>query len=359
MVTIHEFARRYGQHRPKPIEQVANRWQRQAQLDHLLGSTVAGGITLGDLMVGDGLRDQISPELLRAFHELMGEEAESYDQVRQILLDRLEDGPASVLGMINKIKGQVGENWFLEEATRHGLDARLADLGNQEAWDVAIDHADGATQYVQVKMYQNPGEIVTHIQEVQSKLEVPGRITDGDQAVRTIDFAIPAETIEPVQRRLDELNLADVNLIPMEGSASEAANVVQAGFNAVGPEAVQHLFAQLAGAGAAAAALHGLVNGFLVYKGAKTGADFLGDTAGDTGLTLGGIAAGMGVEAVLSHLAWVGGVPTWVLVVSTSITTRAVLARVGSRRDDVEWLRERNKLLRQRLDGRLGPPSTA
>lgn len=218
-VTIHEFARKHNQHRPEPIEQVANRWERQAQLDQLLGSTVVGGITLGDLMVGDGLRDQVSPELLGAFHELMGEKAESYDQVRQILLDRLEDGPASVLGMVNKIKGQVGENWFVDQAQALGLEARLAELGNQEAWDVAIDHANGVTQYVQVKMYQDPNGIVAHVQDIQSKLEVPGRITDGEQVVEAIDFAIPAETSGPVQQRLQELGLGDVNLVPMEGSA--------------------------------------------------------------------------------------------------------------------------------------------
>ncbi len=179
---------------------------------------------------------------------------------------------------------------------------------------------------------------------------MPGQVTDGERTVEVIDFAIPAETLEPVQERLQDLGLEDVALIPLEGSAGEAGNVVQAGFDHVGPEALEHLFSQLLGAGVSAAALHGLVHGFLIYKGAKTASTFLVDTASQTGLTISGIAAGMGIEAVLSKLAFVGGVPTYVLVLSTSITTRAVLRRVLSRRGYVDWLAEQNRMLAQRLE---------
>lgn len=350
MVTMDEFRQRHRDATVRPMEQLATRWERQAQLDQLLGTSVAGGVTLGDLMIGDGLRDQVSPDLFQAFHALMGEKAQSYDQVRQILLDRMEDGPASVFGMINKIKGQVGENWFIDQAQALGLEARLAESGSQEAWDVAVDRADGAAQYVQVKMYQDPVGIVEHIQDVQAKLQVPGQITDGERAVEAIDFAIPANTVEPVQAQLPELGLEQVNLIPMEGSTGEAGDVVQAGFDHVGPEALEHLFGQLLGAGISAAALHGLVHGFLIYKGAKSASSFLSETVSQTGLTISGIAAGMGVEAVLSKLAFVGGVPTYVLVLSTSITTRAVLQRVLSRRGYVDWLAEQNRALSQRLE---------
>lgn len=349
---MREFCQLHRRAPVQPIAQLANRWEREAQLDQLLGTSVAAGLTLGDLMVADGLRDRVSPELFHAFHALMGEQADSYDQVRQILIERLEDGPASVLGMINKIKGQVGEHWFLDQAQALGMEARLAELGNQEAWDVAIDHVEGPTQYVQVKMYQDSAGIVEQIQEVQAKLHVPGRITDGDQAVEAIDFAIPATMIEPVQARLQELGL-EANLIPMQGSAGEAAEVVQAGFDRVGPEALEHLFGQLLGAGVSAAALHGLVHSFLIYKGAKSASSFLGDTASQTGLTVSGLAAGMGIETVLSKLAWVGGVPTYVLVLSTSITTRAMLQRVLSRQGYVDWLDQRNGVLEQQLDDNL------
>lgn len=352
MVTMDEFGWRHSDAANGSMEMLAERWERESQLDQLLNTSVGGGVTLGDLMIGDGLRDQVSPELFDAFHALMGEKIQSYDHVRQILLDRLEDGPASVFGMINKIKGQVGENWFIEQSQALGLEARLAESGSQEAWDVAIDRADSATQYVQVKIYQDPAGIVDHIEKVQAKLHLSGQITDGDRAIEAIDFAIPANTVESVRERLEELGLEEVTLISMEGSAGEAGEVVQAGFDQVGPEALEHLFGQLLGAGISAAALHGLVNGFLIYRGSKDAANFLGDTASQTGLTLSGIAAGMSVEAVLSKMAFIGGVPTYVLVLSTSITTRAVLQRVLSRRGYVEWLAEQNRSIALRFDDR-------
>lgn len=346
-----EFARRYEGTVVRPASEIAARWERQEELDRLLATPVAGGMTLGDMMVGDGLRDQISPELLEAFHQLMGGKAQSYDQVRQILLDRLEDGPASVLGMISKVKGQVGENWFVEQAQALGVDARLADSASQEAWDVAVE-ADGAMRYVQVKMYQDAAGIVEHVRDVQAKLQTPGHITDGTRPVESIEFAIPADMVAPVRERLEQLGL-EADLIAMQGSAQDAGDVVQAGFDHVGTESLSHLFAQLLGAGVAAAALHGLAQSFLIYKGAKDGDTFLEDTLSSTGLTVGGLAAGIGVEAALSKLAWIGGVPTYVLVLSTSITTRCVLRRVLSRKGYVQWLAEQNEGMRERVNGRL------
>jgi len=126
-VRIDEFVDRFRSTRTQPIARIAERWDREAQLDRFLATTVGAGVTLGDLLVGDGLGDQISPELLDAFQARMGQSAETYDQVRQILLDRLEDDPQSMLGLINMIKGQVGENRFIDEAHRLGLDARRGD----------------------------------------------------------------------------------------------------------------------------------------------------------------------------------------------------------------------------------------
>jgi len=355
---INDFFDRHGGISTHPIHQLAERWDRNAHVDRLLGTSVGAGVTLGDLLIGDGLRDQISPELLNAFRSRMGENAESYDQVRRILLDRLEDDPQSVLGMINMIKGQIGENRFVDEAQRLGLDARLADSPNQEAWDVAIDRADGATQYVQVKMHQDPDGIVSHIRDVQSKLQSPGQITDGGSPVESIDFAIPQETADHVRRRLQELDIDGVTLIPMQTSAREGAEVAQAGFDHVGPAALEHLFGQLLGATVAAASLHGMVQGFLLYKGSKDVSAFLSDTAMQTGLTTSGIAMGMGVETLLSKIAFVGGVPTFVLVFSSSIATRAVLQRMVDRKSYLEWLNQQNARLRERLaQTRLVPAS--
>ncbi|MCH8351518.1 MAG: hypothetical protein IIB29_14790 [Chloroflexi bacterium] len=123
---------------------------------------------------------------------------------------------------------------------------------------------------------------------------------------------------------------------------SEAADVVQTGFDNVGPEALSNLFGELFGASVAVAALHGLVNAFLVYKGAKAADRFLADTVEQTAVSTGAIAAGLSLELVLNQISMIGGPPTYALVFCTSMATRAVLKRVARRQDYVSWLRVQN-----------------
>ena len=298
-------------------------------------------MVLGDLLVGDVLNDQISPELLDGFAELMGQKADSYDEVRGILHNKLQDGDSAVFGLINKIKGQIGENQFMQEAQAAGLNTRLAGLRNQEAWDVAIDNADGTTQYIQVKMGSDAGGVVRHMQDVSQKLAGGEAISDGDRVVEAIDFAVSANIAEEVSARAAELGL-DMNVIPIEMTAAEAANVVQAGFDNVGPEALSNLFGELLGASVAVAALHGLVNAFLVYKGAKAADRFLTDTVEETAVSTGAIAAALSLELVLNQISMMGGPPTYALGFCTSMATRGVLKRVARRQDYVSWLRVQN-----------------
>ena len=138
MITIAEFYARYSGGPTKSFRIICDRWNKEEELENLLQTAVGEGVVLSDLLVGDGLNDQISPGLLDGFAELMGQKADSYDEVRNILFDKLQDGDSAVFGLINKIKGQIGENQFMQGAQAAGLNARLAELGNQEAWDIAI-----------------------------------------------------------------------------------------------------------------------------------------------------------------------------------------------------------------------------
>ena len=340
MITIAEFYDRYSNSFTQSFRTICVEWDKEDELGDLLQTAVGGGAVLGDLLVGDGLNDQISPELLDGFAKLMGQKADSYDEVRSILLDKLQDGDSAVFGLINKIKGQIGENRFLQESQAAGLNARLADLGNQEAWDVARDHVDGTTQYIQVKMYSDADGVVRHMQDVSHKL-AGGEISDGDRVVEAIDFAVPANIAEEVRTRAAELGI-DANVTAIDMTAAEAAEVVQTGFDNVGPEALSNLFEELFGATIAVAALHGLVNAFLVYKGAKAADRFLADTVEHTAISTGAIAAGLSLELVLNQISIVGGPPMYALVFCTSIATRAVLKRVARRQDYVSWLRVQN-----------------
>ena len=336
-----EFYDRYSGGPTQSFKIVCDRWDKEEELENLLHTAVGTNVVLGDLLVGDGLNDQISAELLDGFAELMGQKADSYDEVRSLLLERLQDGDSSVFGLINKIKGQIGENHFMQEAQATGLNVRLADLGNQEAWDVAIDNADSTSRYIQVKTYSDAGGVIRHMQDVDQKLAGGEEILDGDRVVEAIEFAVPANIAEEVSARAAELGI-DMPVIPINMTAAEAADVVQKGFDNVGPESLLNLFGELLGAGVAVAALHGLVNAFLVYKGAKAADRFLADTVEQTAVSTGAILAGMSLELVLSHISVVGGPPTYALVFCTSMATRGILKRVARRQDYVSWLRVQN-----------------
>ena len=341
MITISEFYDRYSDGPTQSFRTICDRWDKEEELDNLLQTAVGAGVVLGALLVGDGLNDQISPKLLDGFAELMGQKADSYDEVRNTLLDKLHDGDSAVFGLINKIKGQIGENQFMQGAQTAGLNARLAELGNQESWDVAIDNTDGTTQYIQVKMYSDAGGVVRHMQDVSQKLAGGEAISDGDRVVEAIDFAVPANIAEEVSVRVAELGI-DMKVISINMTAAEAADVVQTGFDNVGPEAITNLFGELFGASVTIAAIHGLVNAFLVYKGAKAADRFLAETVEQTVVSTGAIAAGLSVELVLNQISLVGGPPTYALVFGTSMATRGILKRVASRQDYVSWLRVQN-----------------
>ena len=340
-MTIAEFYDRYSEVPTQSFREICAKWDKEEELDNLLQTAVGASVVLGDLLVGDALNDQISPELLDGFAELMGQKADSYDEVRNILRDKLQDGDSAVFGLINKIKGQIGENQFMQAAQVAGLNARLAQLGNQEAWDIAIDNADGTTQYIQVKMYSDAGGVVRHMQDVNQKLAGGVVISDGDRVVGAIDFAVPANIADEVGARAAELVIV-TNVIRIDMTAAEAKDVVQSGFDNVGPEALSNLFGELFGAGVSVAALHGLVNAFLVYKGAKAADRFLADTVEQTAVSTGAIAAGLSLELVLNHISMIGGPPTYALVFCTTMATRGVLMRVARRQDYVSWLRVQN-----------------
>lgn len=343
-MNIRIFYEIYGGASRGNIKDVVNRWAQEQELDGLLHSSVGAGVVLGDLMVGDRLIDQISPELASAFSELMGDKADSFDKVRHILLEKLERGDESVLGLVNKIKGQVGENRFVEEIAASSVQARLAGSGSQEGWDVAVEHEWG-TQYVQVKMYSDADGVLAHIEAVQEKLASERPILDGDAVVEKIDFAVPSEISEEVARKAAEKGL-DVTVLPIDMTASDAASVVMDGLNNVGPEALENFFSELLGIGASSMVLHGLVSAFLLYKGARERHEVLAETGTSVTFTLGGAAAG-GLVQILATTAGVVGAPVTILTFLTAIGTRGILQRLSDRSDYVEFLRNETLATRE------------
>ena len=316
-------------------------WNKQKEVDAMLGVTITGGVTLGDALIGDGLNDQISDELYAGFKSLMGDKINSYDDVRNILVEKIELGDSSVLGLINKIKGQLGENAFLAEAKELGINATLAESGSQEGWDVAIEKA-GEMQFVQVKLYSDPNAVINEITKVNEKI-ADGTLLYDNAPIEQIDFAVPDNIYDEVVQRVSENGL-NVEVIKFGMTAEQGKDIVLEGIENVDGLAIGNLFEELLGSTLpATVVLHGLVNGFMVYKGAKEMDSMLSDTALQSTMSTLAAGSGLAVEALIQKISFIGGLPTFLLAASVSMATRAVISRVVNRNDYVSWLEEENE----------------
>ena len=323
-MNIEEFCARFGD-QPRSIDDVMHRWQFD-ELDGLLGTLcqqhdqiIGSAVVVGDALYGGTLLDQIPPEVKQAFINLMHEKADSYGEMRQILLNHCQLGDGSylsfedtrVLGFVSKLKGQIGENLFQQHV---GNAAKLAESGSQEAWDVAVKQADGLHQYVQVKLYSDPHKVVRQMLKVQQ------RVFEGDLAgvhhetVAQVYFAVPEDIRDEVQRLAkahDGLSEMLYNKhIPI--SATDAASLVTEGMSNVGPDELSHFFHEMLGGAVAAGSLHAIVNGFLWYKGSKEFSIAFADATASTAISTTGIGMGLLAETLchsvmLSGAVGVGG----------------------------------------------------
>ena len=349
-MNVQEFVARHGAGPIRPFEDIREDWRRSSNrrvVDDFLGTEVHAGLTIGDAFIGDGLRDQISPDLLRACSDLMGDKASSYHEVRQILLEKLDNGDNSVIGFILKLQGQVGENHFIDQARTLGLNARLADSGSQQAWDVAIDHPDGTTEYIQVKTYTDADGVIAHIRQANESV-LAGEVLDGGTVVSNLSLAVPANIADRVVERLAaEPALSSIKIYPMDISATDASGVVQEAFQNVGPEALQHLLGQIAGPLIAASAVAALVSALMVRKRVIETSEAIERALETTSLTAAGLSISIAMESALSSLTYLA---TPAAVVA-GITGRLVVRRwYYARRDLLSNLRSEIEGLRRLLD---------
>lgn len=307
-MNIDEFCSRFGSD-VRSIDAVAVQWNAY-EIDQMLSKlddeVIGSALIVGDALHGDGIRDQIPKQLRDAFAGLMKEKADTYKAMRQILSEKIRNSDGEflsfddprVLGFVSKLKGQIGENTF----QRHvGAAAHLAQSGSQEGWDVAVARPDGTHEYVQVKLYASPSNVVSRMREVQEKV-ANGLIEGCDgEVVERIDFAVPADIADRVRSlaaRYPELDTVGLQTIPI--SASDAGDFVKEGLSNVGPEQLSHFFDELLGGVVAGASMHALVNGFLWYKGSKDFTDAFADAAASSTLSAAGIGIGLLAETMLN-----------------------------------------------------------
>ena len=212
---------------------------------------------------------------------------------------------------------------------------------------MAIKHAGEGTRWIQVKTCGNANDIMKDIYKVQEKVAA-GQILDGDQIVNRIDFAVSQNAIDAVRDKVQAAGI-DIEILEIPMTSHKAREVVSDAVNYVGPEAMSHFLGELLGGTLTAGALHGAVNEFLVYKGAKDRSQFMQDTVYSTGISSGGLTAAFTTEAVFhklaAHAAFLGGPTTWVATFGIGAATRMYLSRIADRRNVVERLADGNQQL--------------
>ncbi len=320
---IDEFCAHHGAN-VRNVNDVLRRWELteldgslrtlQDQHDQFIGTAVI----VGDALHGDGMLDQIPRELKNAFTNLMQEKADSYNEMRRILVEHIRDengrylslDSRQVVGFISKIKGQIGENLF-QHHVGHG--ALLAKSAVQEGWDVSVPHADGL-QYVQVKLYSDAHGVVHHMLNVHEKVQAGSIMGVDGEPVKHIFFAVPEDIKGDLHRIVAEhhpdlQSMIHETSVPID--AHSGASIVREGMCNVGPHQLCHFFRQLLGGAVVAGSLHAAVNGFLWYKGAKEFSEAFASTLASTAISTTGIGIGLVVEsfyhtAMLSSVVGIG-----------------------------------------------------
>lgn len=234
------------------------------EVEKLLGATITGGVTLGDYLFSDGLQYRISPELYAEFENLVGKKNKSKDDVRDVLMEKIEQGDIAVPVLLNKIKGQLGENLFMTEAQTMDIRAKLAEFDRQEGWDVAIDRID-ETQFVRVMLDIDTEAVVEEITRINDQLEVGELKYEGAQ-IEQIDFAVPESIYDEVSAMVAN-EAMNVEVFPVALSAEEQYNAFD----------LKNLFNNLFDTMIPTIALHNMVSAFQAYKDAEALETFVGD----------------------------------------------------------------------------------
>ncbi len=333
-MNIKKFHKKYSNNTAS-AKNLFKKWAIEKQVDDFLGTSIFGGIMIGDLLIDDGLNDRLSPDVYNAFSNLMGDKANTFDEIRNIIVEKSLKGEASLDGLLNKIQGQLGENSFIENV---GSNAKLATDGAQEGWDVSISHGD-TTQFVQVKIYKDPNKVIEKIQEVNEKIEA-GKI----EGISEIDFAVNSDIFEEVKEKAIKLALEN-KILDVGATRDDIRGLLESNFeNLENFTELNNFFSEMAGAASSITVIHGIINAFFVWKGSKDAKTALEDTAYSSAISTGGVAATLIAEDLL----WFAGPLAGAMGVGIGIGTRSVLKRLSERRFMLDRL-EKEKINLKKL----------
>lgn len=355
-MSINKFVTKYKTSSKTSIDKICNKWRAEKVASDFLGTEIMAGVLIGDAIIGGDILDHLSLNVKMAFSELMKGKADSITEIKSLIIEKYQISPKSVEGLLNKVQGQYGENIFVISV---GSTASLAESGSQKGWDVKIEHSEGP-QFVQVKVYKNPNEVVEHIQKVNRNA------INGDYGeVTEIDFAVNSDIFEAVQQKSEELGLPN-KIINLGATRDEIRGSLENGFETLKEITVfDNFFSEVLSSALSASAIHVAANAFLLWKGTKEKEAAIEDVIYSTGVSAGGIAASMGTRAVIGEIAAlteleiVGamfGPVGLVAALGAGYGTREVLKRIALRKETSNQLLKDlnyNKKLISRIEAPL------
>jgi hypothetical protein len=177
-------------------------FSQQLAADQCLDATVIGGYGVRDIIAGKVRESQISPLIIKAFHSQYPHAGDFVDFVRD------HNGGASLLGIINGIKGKVFELEYLDYLNHGhlpaGAVAELATSPNQEGWDIAIRDSTGhVIEHLQLKATESMSYIADAIAnhpeiDVVATHEVFEHMDDPEILSHLVDSGISNAQLEDV-----------------------------------------------------------------------------------------------------------------------------------------------------------------
>lgn len=361
MTTIDHFVEAYHGD-ARPVDEVIDRWVLEKRVADFLGAGILGGVMIADLMVGDRLVDTISPDVKAGFFHLMGDQAATREEVAQIIIQKAADSREAVVGLMNKIQGQLGEDAFVRAV---GHAAALAPSGSQEGWDIVVRHE--GLQYVQVKVYKNANRAVQALNELQQKVDA-GQLHDGAHVIHSVDFAVNADIYDDVSRKASELGFR-AHILNLGVTRDDLRDHLNQAVDHVSGAPFHHFFHELLGGVESSAALHAAANAFLVYKGAKEAAVAVEDAAYSTLVSAGGLLAAHATDALAVHAVMFAGLEKAAAILSgpagavvifgVGMGARGLLRRIADRRHVAKRLRDSNARLLELVEALASYGQTA
>ena len=330
-MSIENFFLKYKDIQVKDINKISSKWIAEKRVDDFLGSAIFSGLLVGDSLIGDGFLDRINPDVKKAFTDLMGDKADTYSEIRDLIVAKYENSPESVEGLISKIQGQFGENEFLKNVG--GL-ATLAESGSQKGWDVKIGNGFDA-QYVQVKTVEDADVVIEAIENVNERIS-NGELPD----IKTIDFAVNSEIFEEVKSKAIEKGLTN-NILNIGATKEEIRDALTDNFELINDSNIfVDFFSEFFSSSLSVGAIHAASNAFLYWKGAKDKNKAIEDTIYSTAISSGGTATALITNTIFNNIGFLATLGPLGLISSFGVgySTREFLKRIAMRRGTVDAL---------------------